>query len=197
MFPPPPAFRSVLLGGSRSLSGPGRALARSLGVRLARAGFSLHVGCAPGADAAAFSGFTSVTRSEGQAVLFAVGGPASGWPGPAPARVSLACSLPRVSVRWWAGGSGSVPLRARLAVRSRAALAGVVAAAWVVSSPSSRGSLGAAAAAAAAGVPVFVFCVGFSPAALPALGPGAWVSSSLLGCPCVRWLPAVSQRELL
>lgn len=178
----------VLLGGSRALPPAGLSLARALGADLAFQRLVLHVGCAPGADEAAFAGFSSVG---GSAVVFAVGGPSSGFPaGAPPAWIARASATPGVSVRWWAGGPPAVPLRARLARRSRAALVGADAAAWVVSSPASRGSLRAAAAAAAAGIPVFVFPVGFSPAALPALGAGRWVAAVFLDRSAARWLPA-------
>lgn len=180
--------RVVLLGGSRALPPAGRSLARDLGADLAYQRLDLHVGCAPGADEAAFAGFSQIAPL-GSVVVFAVGGPSAGFPAGGPPAWVAAAAAAGVSVRWWAGGPPAVPLRARLARRSRAALVGVDAAAWVVSSPASRGSLGAAAAAAAAGVPVFVFAVGFSPAALPGLGAGRWISAPFLDRAAVRWRP--------
>lgn len=167
---------SVSFGGSRSLGAAGVSVARLVSSALLARGVSVSVGCAPGADAVCVSVFVSAGAAA-RVRLFAVGGPAGGFPRPGvPAWVRGAVSA-GCSVAWWAGGGPAVPLAARLAARSRACVgSGVSAAVFVVSSPRSRGSFGAAAAAARGGVPVFVVAVGSF--ALPSLGRGRWVLSS-------------------
>lgn len=181
----------VFVLGSRSVPPSGAALASSLGSSLARAGFGLSVGCAPGADLAFLAGFCSVPGAARFASVFAVGWPAgSGFP---VARVSLpalrACAAAGGSVAWGAGGPPSVPLRRRLPARSAASLA-VASAGFglaVVSSWSSPGSLGSVRRALSAGFPVFVFPVGFPggvASARSAGWPGRWSRASLFGHPC-------------
>lgn len=195
----------VFVGGSRSLSPFGAAAAFRVGSVLAGRGVGLSVGCCRGADAAALSGFVGAGAAA-SAFVFAVGGPSGAgfWPRLVPGAV-VAAAAAGASVRWWAGGPASVPGRARLVRRSRAAVSFGGSAVFVVGSPSSRGSFGAARFAAALGLPVFVVPVGFAAAAvavLPSLGgpsgaggPGAWVVSArasvLFGAPCFRWVGGV------
>ncbi len=98
------------------------------------------------------------------------------WSCSALAGVRLA-AVSGVSVSWGAGGPLSLPLVARLRARSVACVRSVAGGVFClfVSSPSSRGSFGAARAALAAGVRVVAFPCGFPPALLPALGSGRWV----------------------
>jgi hypothetical protein len=82
------------------------------------------------------------------------------------------------SVQWWAGGPASVPLRARLANRTRAVISSADGGLLVFfASPNSRGSLLACRCAVSRGLSVLAFPVGFSAAQLPVLGPGQWVKS--------------------
>lgn len=181
----------TLVGGSRSLPVGGLLAARWLGRCAARSG-SLVVGCSLGADVAALSGAVCAGLAP-RVSVFAVGG-ASGagfsWL-PAFGAVSGA-ALSGASVSWFAGGS-SLPFRARLVRRSAAAAAVADLGFFVVSSPSSVGSLRCAAALAARGCPV-VFCpFGFSGPVSPLPGlSGFWVPFA--GVPvcsrAVLWVPS-------
>ncbi|MDD5319517.1 MAG: hypothetical protein PHD43_02660 [Methylococcales bacterium] len=139
-------------------------------------GGSLVVGCCSGADAALLSavpGFIppSLIRC---LCAFGSGGIGSG-PASAVAQVS-AFAAAGGPVQWWAGGYASVPLRIRLAARTRAVVLAAGAGLVVFfSSPSSRGSLLACRCAVSCGLPVVAFPVGFSGSKLPYLGAGSWV----------------------
>jgi hypothetical protein len=189
----------VFLLGSRSLPSAGWGVCRLLAARLARSGFSVSVGCAPGADLAFVSALCAVPGAAARLSVFAVGGPSgAGFPSPSVSLPVLRRAVSRgARVSWWAGGPAAAPLVSRLPARSSAALASVVSggglprvAFGVVSSPSSRGSFRSLRLAAAAGLSCFVVPVGFSPRLLPRLGAGCWVRASFLGVPCFRWLPA-------
>lgn len=187
--------RTVFVGGSRSLTVASATVAAWLGRELAQHDFSLAVGCAPGADAAVLSSFLAAPDvSPARASVFAVGAPSGAgfprWSLPPAVAAAAALGCP---VSWLAGGPLSIPLRARLVRRARAAVAAAdLAAVLVLSSPASRGSLLAGAAAAALGLPVFVLAAGFPAAAVPALPgqAGAWSPSSLFARPCLSWQPA-------
>jgi hypothetical protein len=92
-------------------------------------------------------------------------------------------------VHFEAGGSLSLPLRARLIRRSQVALHGCSASVFFLASPSSPGSLAVAGHAVKAGQPVFAFSCGqFRGAPNPPRGcSGQWVSSSFFGFWCWRW----------
>ncbi len=192
---------SVVLGGSRSLSAAALPLVSRVVGALAAAGASAwSVGCCSGGDALALSALRSAGLSSAVSV-FAVGGPGAAgslvgfWSGSALGVVSAALAAGARPV-WWAGGPAAVPLRVRLARRSAACVRSVPCsprssvAVWLLSSPASVGSLGAARLAASLGVPVFAFCVGFAPSALAPLCPGgSWVavaSGPLAGA--LRWV---------
>lgn len=139
-----------------------------------RSGRSVSVGCCVGLDFAVLSALCAASPRSGS--CFAVFGADGGG----------ACSLSAVSavsvfaaaggaVSWWAGGDLSVPLPARLAIRSAVVIAAAsVACVVFFSSPGSRGSLLAASLAVKRGLPVFAFACGFCPSLLPLLGSGAW-----------------------
>ncbi len=201
------ALSVVVVGGSRSLPPVGLAVCRVLARCFAAGGYGLATCCAAGADLAFLSTFVR-SGAAARAVVFGVGAASgSGFLFPRSARVlSWAAGL-GARVFWSAGGSHPVPFVGRLAARAAAAVrtascAGV----WVVSSSESRGSLVAAGVAARAGLPVFFFCVDFPPSALPALPgkykdsfeEGAWSAPvcSVLGVPCVQWVPASRQMAL-
>lgn len=169
----------VGFGGSRALPvafSPlvGRVVAGC--VAAGASGFS--VGCASGADAVALSALVAAGAAS-RVRVFAVGSSSGAgfWRASALAGVRAAASA-GARVWWLAGGSLSVPLVARLAARSRACVASLGAGGVFcvfVSSPSSRGSFGAARAAVALGVSVVAFPCGFAASALPSLGAGSWV----------------------
>ena len=182
--------RSALFGGACLF---GRSFVR------ARRAAAVSVGCAAGADALALSAAVAAGASGRSLRVFAVGASSGAgfWSGSALSGVRLAAAA-GASVAWLAGGSLSVPLRARLLRRSLAALRGCSAAVFFLASPSSPGSLRVASAAAAAGLPVFVFCCGFAgfPASLAGCS-GSWVSGSFAGFPCLVWAPAAAQLPLV
>lgn len=177
----------VLVGGSRSLSAS--SLVSRVCVSLVRSGRSLAVGCAAGVDSSVLSwalsaGFVS---SVACFAAFGPGGDSAAGAVSAVGLVSRFCSAGG-PVSWWAGGGVSVPVRARLASRSRAAVSVASAAVFFVASPSSRGSLGAARVAASRGLPVVVFPVGFPGSALPLLVPGGcWRPSGRSGVWASAW----------
>ncbi len=167
----------------------------SLAGRPLRAGCSVSVGCAVGADQLVLSAALAAPGGASRLSVFAVGA-ASGagfWSGSAlPAVRSAAAAGARVV--WLAGGALSLPLRARLALRSHAGLVGASGFVLFLASPSSPGSLSVAVAAVAAGLPVFAFAVGFVGAPLAPRGcPGSSVPSSLAGFACWRWVPVALQ----
>jgi len=186
----------VAVVGSRSLPPGGGALVARVVGALLRAGRPLCVGCAVGADAAALSAAVSAGFARSVSV-FAVGGSSgSGFCSLTALPGVRAAASAGASVSWWSGGPASVPLSARLACRSRACVAaapgGVVA---FLSSPSSAGSLAAVSLAACSGLPVCVFCLGFSPSLLPVpVFGGSWVPAAASGLwsGAVRFAPPPS-----
>jgi hypothetical protein len=187
----------LLVGGSRSLPGSAAPLVARVLAGALRAGFSLSVGCAAGADALALA--AGLDLAPGRVRVFAVGSSAGEgfWSGSAPVSLLRSAAGAGAQVSWLAGGSLAVPLRARLLRRSLAALEACSTAVFFLASPSSRGSLRVAAAAVKAGVPVFAFCVGFSgPPAPPLDCAGSWLPSALAGSPCWEWRPAAVQPSL-
>jgi hypothetical protein len=183
----------VAIAGSRSLPSAFAPLVFRVAVALRRSSRSVAVGCASGADAVVLASCLSLRIPVS---VFAVGSPSGAgfWRGSAPFGLLHAAGS---DVHWFAGGPLSVELVKRLAARSRvcvaAAAAGGEGSGLVVflSSPSSRGSLLACRFAASAGLPVVIFCCGFSPSALPALGLGRWVSAgSGVWSSAVRWQPS-------
>ena len=187
------SFASVGFCGSRSLPASARPLVSSV-VRSVLSGSRafLAVGCSVGADSFVLSSVPPSSLS--RLSVFA----AFGFGGTGSCRVSavsavLAAARGGASVRWWAGGLPSVSLRQRLALRSVALVRSLAchppsALVCFLSSPRSRGSLLACRLAAQCGVPVFVFCVGFSPARLPRLRRGgSWSLVQVAGLQAVRW----------
>jgi hypothetical protein len=176
----------VAVSGSRVLPASGSALVVRVASDLAAAGASFVVGCCSGADAALLSAVPGSVPPSLVRCLAAFGpvGMGSG-PASAVAQVSAFASLGG-SVQWWAGGPAQVPLRARLAVRTRAVVnaagSGLVV---FFASPCSRGSLLACRCAVSRGLPVVAFPVGFPSEKLPPLGPGSWLPSG--GCGGFAW----------
>ena len=168
----------VAVAGSRVLPASGLALVAQVVPVLAAGGVSFAVGCCSGADTALLA---TVSPSRVRCfAAFGSGGVGSGQFS-AVAAVSTFAGAGG-SVQWWAGGSAFVPLRVRLARRTRA----VVAAANVgllvfFGSPNSRGSLLACQCAVLRGLPVVAFPCGFSGALLPSFGSGSWVAVGGVG----------------
>jgi len=217
--------------GSRGLPSSSRSggLVSSVVASVAASRRGLAVGCCVGADAAALSarlrlGFRSAVSGGPALSVFAAFGPGGvgSWSGGSAvglvARAASLASSPGhgvcapVSVRWWAGGGSSVPLRSRLASRSSALVSAVAASAasgpgaglvaFVLSGRGgSVGSWRAVRLALASGLPVVVF-----PVVRWLSRPAGWRPSvaqeraGLVGCfPCsfrgvgrVRWVPAAS-----
>jgi predicted Rossmann fold nucleotide-binding protein DprA/Smf involved in DNA uptake len=188
--PLPPALAGasggvVAVAGSRSLPPGGAPLVASVARSLVAAGASLVVGCAVGADAAVVAAVPPAALQ----VLAAFGpGGAGAWAGSAVSAVRVFAASGG-SVSWWAGGGPAVPLRARLATRTRAVVAEASAGLVVFfASPASRGSVLAAQLAAARGLPVVAFLLGFAPVQLPLLGCGSWVPTGGSGGWAGAWV---------
>jgi hypothetical protein len=173
------------VAGSRSLPPGGAPLVASVACSLVAAGASLVVGCAVGADAAVVSAVPPAALR----ILAAFGpGGAGAWAGSAVSTV-WAFAATGGAVVWWAGGGPAVPLRARLAARTRAVVAEASAGLVVFfASPASRGSVLAAQLAAARGLPVVAFPLGLAPAQLPPLGCGSWVPAGGSGGWAGAWV---------
>ena len=87
-----------------------------------------------------------------------------------------------------AGGPLSIPLKARLMRRSKAALKGCNASVFFISEPYSPGSLKVAAEAVMQNLPVYVLPLGFDGQPLPLKGcSGGWEISHFFGFPCYQW----------
>jgi hypothetical protein len=183
----------VAVAGSRALPASGAALVVRVASDLAAGGASLAVGCCSGADAALLA---AVPGSVPPSLVhcFAAFGPGGEGCGQFSAIAAVqAFAAAGGSMSWWAGGPASIPLRSRLAGRTRAVVgaadAGLVA---FFGSPSSRGSLFACRCALARGLPVVAFPVGFPAAELPSLGLGSWVPCGAFGG--FKW--AIKQVEI-
>jgi len=175
--------KSVLFGGSRSL--PSSLILRQVVSAFLALGGSVAVGCATGADAQVISVALAQRATSQLAVFAAFGSGGSGAWACSAVSVVRSAAVAGAQVTWWAGGQLSLPLRARLACRSRAALAGCAAAVFFEPGP---GSLSVAAVAVSRGLPVFAFAT-----AAPALVPGcagAWVAASFCGFSCWAWSAA-------
>jgi hypothetical protein len=177
----------VALAGPRDLPGAEAARVGEVARALVGAGRSLAVGCCVGADEAALQ--EAGPGSPAVRVL-AAWGPAGEGAGPASAVASvLAHEAAGGPVAWWAGGGAAVPLRARLAARTRAVVGAADAGLVVWLRPGSRGSRLAAEAAVGRGLPVVAFPVGGG--SLPSLGPGSWVPAGAGPWAAGwRWAPA-------
>lgn len=171
----------VGFAGSRSLPSSAGGLVSSVVGAVVASGSPVAVGCCAGADALVLRSALAVGASVS---LFAVGGPSGSgfWSGSCAGLLSLASRC--ASVSWFAGGPLSVPLRARLALRSSALLSAVRSAGgslvvFVSSPPSARsGSWRLVWSALFSGVPVVVFPVAGCP--LPSssgLFPVSWSPS--------------------
>ena len=179
------------LGGSRSLP-YSPIIDQVVGASLA-AGYSLHVGCAIGADQQVIQS-ALITHPDRLHVFAAFTADGFGsWAGSAVSAVAAAVQygarvsyLPRVDL--------CIPLAGRLMARSRSALFGCNASAFFLATPGSTGSLAVAAAAVRVGQPVFAFSLGFSghPAA-PRGCIGRWIPVSFMGSSAWRWIPAQSK----
>jgi hypothetical protein len=183
----------VAVCGSRSLPLSARSPVGRVVQALLSGGASLAVGCATGADAFALSACQSLgglTRVS----VFAAFGPGGAGAAGSVSSVSVVNAEAAAGARvcWWAGGPASVPVQARLSVRTRkvvgAADMGLVA---FFCASASRGTLLACRLAATRGLPVLAFPVGFSGKDLPSLGAGCWAPSGRRGVwsGAWRWVP--------
>ncbi len=194
-------FNTIGFCGSRSLPASARPLVSSVVSSVLKASSAqITVGCSIGADEMVLSSIPESALS--RVSIFAAFG-AGGVGACSLSAVSSVLNAVRcgASVNWWSGGNDNVPIRGRLARRSVALvkhLPGNRPAALVcfLSSPSSSGSLKACRRTACPehgrgvrlGIPVFVFCFGFSPSLLPLLGCGFWSKVSYFGQEAYRWL---------
>ena len=174
---------SIYLGGSRHLP-PSPIVAQV--VQAIQSSGQVHVGCATGADQQVIQ-----AARPSSLVVFAafdhLG--AGGWTGSA-VQVVWQAKKAGASVQYLAGGSLSVPLRARLICRSQTALIGCSAAVFFC--PGS-GSLAVAAHAVQSGIPVFAF--GGPGGSIPGQA-GQWLQSQFCNFPCWQFQPKVQQPSL-
>ncbi len=188
----------VAVCGSRSLPVAAGPLVGQVVRSLVAGGSSLAGGCATGADGFALSSALASGACSRLSVFAAFGPGGAGAAGSVSAVSQVAAvAAAGASVAWWAGGPASVPVRVRLAARTRAVVGaanvGLVA---FLGAPSSCGSLLACRVAAGRGLPVLVFPVGFPAGHLPSLGSGSWSPSGRGGVwsKAWRWVPV--QRAL-
>lgn len=181
-FAPSPRSPSIAIAGSRSLSSSYSDLIDNVVKSIITSGAHISVGCCVGCD---------------DVVIWSI------LNGPAGANVPLSsircfaafdesgdgsCSLTARStvfilsnaipgsVSWLAGGPLSVPLRGRLAKRTKTVIDSASACVVFFDSADSVGTLGAARTALSRGLPVIAFACGLQANSLPSLGAGSWVS---------------------
>jgi len=194
------SFSSVGFCGSRSLPVSAQPLVSSV-VSSVLSGSSarLVVGCSVGADALVLSSVPQSSLSR-VSVFAAFGFSGRGACSLSAVPVVAAAGRGGAFINWWSGGRLSVPLRLRLAKRSLALVQFLArrrsALVCFLSSPSSRGSLLACRVAVRLGIPVFVFCVGFSPSRLPRLGRGSWSLVQVAGSSACQWSPKPLKKQL-
>ncbi len=150
----------------------------------------VSVGCCSGADffvlSAALSGIVPVSHVSCFAA-FSSSGAGSCRVSAVSAVRAFASAGGRVS--WLAGGSLSIPIAARLSMRTRAVVsAGSSGCVAFLSSPSSVGSVAALRFAVSLGFPALAVPCGFPASDLPLLGVGSWVVSPVLSGAFV-WSP--------
>ena len=177
--------KNVTFGGSRTLARSFFPLIRQVVLASLDSGFSVRVGCARGADELVIGACAHAQQLEHLAI-FCAGDP--------PRRLSNAV-LETARVVPFAGGIGAIPIRARLALRSKRAAQGCTVAVFFLDVPDSRGSLNTAAVAAAQGSQVFCFSCGFSGPPAPLSCAGSWMPCTLAEEPAWRFEPA--QKPLL
>lgn len=196
----------VAFCGSRGVPGSAAPLVGAVVSSVLGSGRRVAVGCARGADALVVRAVLAAGVSAARLSVFAVGGSCGSgfWAGSAVPAV-VAASRAGALVSWWAGGAASVPLRARLAARSRACFRaalgssrpGVVAfvSGGFSASPGSWSSVRFALRSCPS-VPVVVFPVGCSVSCFPrsfaGVGRGSWVpaASSGVWASGFRWVPS-------
>jgi hypothetical protein len=166
-------------GGRHCVSSP--IIGQVVAAVLAR-GACVSVGCAVGADELVIQSALSQGAASSLVVRAAFASSGAGsFSGSAVSVVQGAASS-GAAVSWLAGGSLSVPLVARLMVRSVVGLSSSSAALFF--SPGA-GSLKVAGEAVRLNIPVYVF--GSCPAASPRGCVGSWVAVRLSGFLCWRW----------
>jgi hypothetical protein len=189
-------FPAGVVAGSRSLPPEASALVSAVAREFIAGGCSMVCGCCVGTDAAVLAALAGAGGCAAGAPLrvLCAWGPGGAGAGPTSAvDIVLAAAGAGVPVTRWAGGGPDVPLRARLAARTRVVVAEASAGCVVFfGSPASRGSLLAAQVAVERSLPVVAFPVRFPAAALPELGAGTWVpvGGSGVWTSAWRWVPA-------
>ena len=157
------------IAGSRSVPAGGWAAISAALAALPR-GSRVAVGCCVGVDAAVLAALPA-----SRLAVFAAFGPGGVGAGSfsAVGPVSSAAAA-GAAVHWWAGGGPAVPLDARLRARTWAVVYSASGLLVFPASPSSSGTWFTARMAARRDLPVIAVPLGFSPDALPVLGPGVW-----------------------
>jgi len=176
----------VSFGGSRGLSplsSSAAALRAVVGLWVA-GGSRVQVGCATGADALVVQACLAAGVASQLSVFAAFDQFGEGSCSVSAVAVVAAAAAAGARVSYLAGGSLAIPLVARLARRSQAALVGSQALVLFLASPVSPGSLSTAAAAVAQGIGVFAFCPS-QPCALRSVG--SWVPGAFCCKLCWVW----------
>ncbi len=189
------------VGGSRSLSGAGQAVARYIAEEMLATGARLAVGCCKGADAA----FIECAANKGFASrlwIFSAFGPIQARAGSVAAAgtcrtsaVSEVAGAVRAgaAIIPWSGGGPDLHIVARLRARTtQVAYAATAGGVIVADNVFGRGSLLLASHLAAQGRPVFAVTLA---AMVPPPGPGPWIAGYFLGLPCWQ-LPATAPAGL-
>jgi hypothetical protein len=143
----------MAFAGPRHLGPEGQELILAALAKHTRPGVRWVVGCATGADAFALS----VLLPQEIAGVFSAFGPG----GAGACHVSAVSAVAGVAaagvpISWWAGGSVSVPLAARLSARTRAVVGAATVGLVAYLVPGSRGTALAVSLARARGLPVFL-----------------------------------------
>jgi len=178
----------IHFGGSRNLSDFYDPQVHLVVTSVIQKGCFVNVGCATGADET----IIEAALSESPAHLsvfaqFSFAGEGT-FMFSAFTAVSLARKA-RAQVSYLAGGPLSVPLKARLMRRSKAALKGCDASVFFISQPYSAGSLKVAAEAVKQNIPVYVLPLGFDGQPVPLHGvPGSWQHAQFFGFRCFQWV---------
>lgn len=175
----------ILFAGSRSLP-PSSLVSAVVGAALA-SGHTLSCGCCCGADQQIIMTALAASGAPALSVHAAFGPTGKGSFALSAVPAVQAAAAAGARVTWATWQELQAPLPARLAARSRAALAGCAAAVFF---RPGEGSLKIATLAVRAGHPVFVFAAE-PPAPLPLSG--AWVISMFQGFSCYLWQSAQTQ----
>lgn len=177
----------IHFGGSRSLSDSYFPLVSDVVSTPMQLGCYVNVGCAIGADEAVIEAALGCDPARLSVFAqFSASGEGS-FSGSAYIPV-IAAKKEGAQVSFLSGGPLRIPLKTRLMLRSKAALAGCAGSVFFLSKSFSPGSLKVAAEAVKKNQIVYAFPCGFSgaPVSLRSV-PGSWREWHFFGFPCYQW----------